>query len=139
MANAAFYFGLVRSLAESERPLWSRLPFAAADENFHEAARRGIAAEVHWPGEHRVPATDVVLRLLEPAREGLLDWGVEPAEADRLLGVIEQRATRRVNGAEWLVRRVRERSRDGRRAALRATLLDYRDRMHTGEPVHTWD
>jgi hypothetical protein len=139
MANAAFYFGLVRFLAESERPLWSRLPFAAADENFHEAARRGIAAEVHWPGRDRVPATDVVLRLLEPAREGLLDWGVEPADADRLLGVIEERAKRRVNGAEWLVRRTRERSREGRRAALRATLLDYRDRMHSGEPVHTWD
>jgi hypothetical protein len=139
MANAAFYFGLVRSLAESERPLWSRLPFAAADANFHEAARHGIAAEVHWPGHDRIAATEVVLRLLPLAREGLLDWGVEPDEADRLLGVVEQRAVRRTNGAEWWVRRVRERSRDGRRAALRATLLDYRDRMHTGQPVHTWD
>lgn len=139
MANAAFYFGLVRTLAERERPLWSRLPFAAAERNFHEAARHGIGAEIHWPGHERVAATDVVLSLLEAARDGLLDWGVEAADADRLLGVIEQRAKRRVNGAEWLVRRVRARSRDGRRAALQATLLDYRDRMHTGEPVHTWD
>jgi gamma-glutamyl:cysteine ligase YbdK (ATP-grasp superfamily) len=139
MANAAFYFGLVRALAESERPLWSRLPFTAADENFHEAARHGIAAEVQWPGHDRIAATEVVLRLLGTAREGLLDWGVDPVDADRLLGVIEERARRRVNGAEWLVKRVRERSRDGRRAALRATLLDYRERMHTGEPVHTWD
>jgi hypothetical protein len=23
--------------------------------------------------------------------------------------------------------------------ALRATLLEYRERMHTNEPVHTWD
>jgi hypothetical protein len=139
MANAAFYFGLVRALAERERPLWSRLPFAAAERNFHEAARRGIAAEVQWPGHERVAATEVVLSLLDTAHEGLLDWGVEAADADRLLGIIEQRATRRTNGAEWLVRRVRARSRDGRRAALQATLLDYRDRMHTGEPVHTWD
>ncbi|SFC01970.1 hypothetical protein SAMN04487968_10398 [Nocardioides terrae] len=139
MANAAFYFGLVRSLAESERPLWSRLPFAAADENFHAAARDGIAAEVAWPGHERIAATELVLRLLPAAHEGLVDWGVQPAEADRVLGIIEGRARRRVNGAEWLVRRVRERSREGRLAALRATLLDYRDRMHTGEPVHTWD
>ena len=27
IANAAFYFGLVRSLAESERPLWSQMSF----------------------------------------------------------------------------------------------------------------
>jgi len=139
MANAAFYFGLVRSLAESERPLWSRLPFAAADENFHTAARVGIAAEVAWPGHDRIAATELVLRLLPSAHAGLVDWGVEPAEADRVLGIIEERARRRVNGAEWLVRRVRERSRDGRLAALRSTLLDYRDRMHTGQPVHTWD
>jgi gamma-glutamyl:cysteine ligase YbdK (ATP-grasp superfamily) len=139
MANAAFYFGLVRSLAESERPLWSRLPFATARENFHEAARRGIAADLAWPGHERIAATELVLRLLPTAREGLVDWGVEPAEADRALGVIEERARKRVNGAEWLVRRVRERSREGRRAALRETLVDYRDRMHTGEPVHTWD
>ncbi|GAB7003828.1 hypothetical protein JCM18899A_13000 [Nocardioides sp. AN3] len=139
MANAALYFGLVRSLAESERPLWSRLPFAVAEANFHEAARHGIAAEVRWPGRDQVAATEVVLALLEQARAGLLAWGVDGEDADRLLGVIEQRARRRTNGAEWLVRRVRERSRDGRRAALRATLLDYRERMHTGAPVHTWD
>jgi gamma-glutamyl:cysteine ligase YbdK (ATP-grasp superfamily) len=139
MANAAFYFGLVRALAESERPLWSRLPFQVAADNFHETARRGAAAEISWPGHERIAATDVVLGLLDTAREGLLDWGVEPVDADRLLGVVEERAKHRINGAEWLVRQVRERSRDGRRAALRATLLDYRDRMHSGEPVHTWD
>jgi gamma-glutamyl:cysteine ligase YbdK (ATP-grasp superfamily) len=139
MANAALYFGLVRSLAESERPLWSRLPFGTAEENFHAAARHGVAAELAWPGHERIAATELVLRLLPLAHEGLLDWGVEPAEAERLLGVVEQRARHRTNGAEWLVQRVRARSRDGRRAALRATLLDYRDRMQTGEPVHTWD
>ena len=28
---------------------------------------------------------------------------------------------------------------DDRHEALRATLLDYRERMHANEPVHTWD
>ncbi len=41
MANAAFYYGLVRTLAEQERPLWSQMSFSAAEENFHVAARRG--------------------------------------------------------------------------------------------------
>ena len=41
IANAAFYFGLVRALAESERPLWSQMSFSAAEENFHVAAQQG--------------------------------------------------------------------------------------------------
>ena len=50
MANAAFYFGLVRALAESERPLWSQMSFSAAEENFHVAAQQGIDAQIYWPG-----------------------------------------------------------------------------------------
>ena len=42
MANAAFYFGLVRTLAEDDRPLWSQMSFSAAEENFHVAAEHGI-------------------------------------------------------------------------------------------------
>ena len=34
IANGAFYFGLVRALAESDRPLWSQMSFSAAEENF---------------------------------------------------------------------------------------------------------
>ena len=30
MANAAFYYGLVRALAESERPLWSQMSFSTS-------------------------------------------------------------------------------------------------------------
>ena len=72
MANAAFYFGLVRSLAESERPLWSQMSFSAAEENFHVAAQQGIEAQVYWPGVGQVSATELVLRRLLPmAREGL--------------------------------------------------------------------
>ena len=72
MANAAFYFGLVRTLAESERPLWSQMSFSAAEENFHVAAEHGIDAQIYWPGVGQVRATELVLRRLLPmAHEGL--------------------------------------------------------------------
>ena len=78
VANAAFYFGLVRSLAESERPLWSQMSFSAAEENFHVAAQHGIDAQVYWPGVGQVSATELTLRRLLPlARKGLADWGVD--------------------------------------------------------------
>src|ERR671916_2029063 len=46
VANGAFYFGLVRALADSDRPLWSQMSFSAAEENFHACARHGITATV---------------------------------------------------------------------------------------------
>src|SRR5690348_16484922 len=50
VANAAFYFGVARALAESDRPVWSQMSFSAAEENFHLAARDGIGARIYWPG-----------------------------------------------------------------------------------------
>src|SRR5919108_1861218 len=37
-ANAAFYYGLVRVLADEDRPLWTQMSFSAAEENFHAGA-----------------------------------------------------------------------------------------------------
>jgi gamma-glutamyl:cysteine ligase YbdK (ATP-grasp superfamily) len=141
MANAAFYFGLVRTLAAHERPLWSQMSFSAAEENFHVGARQGIDAQVYWPGLGQVPATELVVRRLLPmARAGLEAWGVLPDERDRLLGIIEQRCVVGQNGASWFSKRFHTRLADGgdRTAALRSTLSEYRERMHTNDPVHTW-
>lgn len=142
MANAAFYFGLVRALAMADRPLWSRMSFSAAEENFHVAAQHGIDAEIYWPGIGQVSATELVLRRLLPlAHEGLEAWGVEAAERDRLLGIIEQRCLLGINGAQWFTRRCQEHAVGGynRFDALRATLLEYKSHMHTNDPVHTWE
>jgi gamma-glutamyl:cysteine ligase YbdK (ATP-grasp superfamily) len=142
MANAAFYFGLVRELAEAERPLWSQMSFSAAEENFHTAAEQGIDAQVYWPGIGQVRATELVLRRLLPlAHAGLDRWGATPAERDRLLGIIEQRCLKGTNGAEWFARRVHDHANAGeeRMECLRRTLVEYRTLMHTNDPVHTWD
>jgi hypothetical protein len=141
MANAAFYFGVVRALAESERPLWSQMSFSAAEENFHVCAQHGIDAKVYWPGLGEVGAAELVLRRLLPlAREGLAAWGVDGAEAERLLGVVEQRCVVGQNGASWFTAQARRREEGGadRDEAVRLTLLDYRERMHANEPVHAW-
>lgn len=140
IANAALWFGLVRYLVESERPLWSQMSFSAAEENFHVAAQMGAEAQVYWPGLGQVRATELVLRRLLPmARAGLDSWGVPSEESDRYLGIIEQRCQTEASGAGWFVDRVRARGGVDRYDALRATLLDYTERMHSNEPVHTWD
>ncbi|MCS0635606.1 glutamate-cysteine ligase family protein [Streptomyces sp. LP05-1] len=147
VANAAFYYGLVRALAEENRPVWRRLPFEDAADNFETACRYGIDAELRWPrpgrsgGVTTVPAVKLVRdELLPLAAAGLDAWGVEPADRDRLLGIIEARCRRRVNGASWQVETF-HRALDaglGRDAALAATTRRYCELMREGEPVHTW-
>ena len=142
MANAAFYYGLLRVLAEDDRPIWSQMSFLAAEENFHEGARNGIDARVYWPGVGEVPAAELVLRRLLPvAREGLDRWGIDPAVRDRLLDVIERRCVTLRNGAAWqsqVFHRLYDDRRMDRLEALRAMTLRYREHMHSNQPVHEW-
>ena len=142
LANAALYYGLVKVLAEDERPVWTRMSFTAAEENFQAGARHGIDASTFWPGLGEVPTTELVLRRLLPmAADGLDRWGVDSRVADRLLGILEQRCLRHRNGAEWQVRTVRaleEEQNLGRPDALRRMALRYAEHMHSNEPVHTW-
>ncbi|MFD7501054.1 glutamate--cysteine ligase [Streptomyces sp. NPDC059850] len=147
IANAAFYYGLVRALAEEPRPVWTRLPFSAAAANFDAACRHGIDTVLQWPKPGRssslarTPAVRLVLdELLPLAAAGLDAWGVEPADRDRYLGVIEQRCALRVNGASWQAATY-HRARDtglGRDAALAAMTRRYCALMRTDAPVHTW-
>jgi gamma-glutamyl:cysteine ligase YbdK (ATP-grasp superfamily) len=142
MANGALYYGLLRTLAYEDRPVWSQMSFAAAEENFNEGAKRGIHAQLYWPGVGTVPVTELVLRRLLPmARRGLDEWGVDSAVADRLLGIIEARCINHRNGAEWqaeTLHHIEDSQQLDRRDALREMLRRYVEHMHTNEPVHTW-
>jgi hypothetical protein len=141
IANAAFYYGVVRALAEADEPVWTRMPFAAAADNLMAGSRYGIEAKVYWPGIGETQVTDLTLqRLLPLAWEGLRQWGVAGSDADWLLGIIEQRCVTRNTGAKWQVETVRqlERGKLDRREALRRMTQGYIERMVTNQPVHAW-
>src|SRR3954452_2727921 len=140
LANAAFYYGLVRVLVEDERPVWTAMSFSAAHDNFYTGAREGLDARVYWPGVGEAPATELVLRRLLPmAREGLARWNVDSADADRLLEIIERRCVSGVNGASWQAACFHRLYENLDRAdALREMTVRYREHMHSNAPVHTW-
>ncbi|GAB3662257.1 glutamate--cysteine ligase [Streptomyces sparsus] len=147
LANTALYYGLVRALADESRPVWKRLPFAVAEENFRSACRHGIDARLQWPRSGRggglmtLPVDRLVREELLPlAAAGLDKWGIEPADRDLYLGIIEERCRRRTNGATWQAasyHRAREGGLD-RDKALAAVVRRYSELVRTEEPVHTW-
>jgi hypothetical protein len=140
LANAAFYYGLVRVLAEDERPVWSQMSFSAAEDNFHAGARDGLDARVYWPGIGEAPVTELVLRRLLPlAHEGLERYGIDAHDRDRLLGIIERRCVTERNGAAWQAETFHAlNERFDRGDALREMTVRYREHMHSNVPVHEW-
>jgi hypothetical protein len=140
LANAAFYYGLVRVLVEDDRPVWSQMSFSAAADNFHAGARDGLDARVYWPGIGDAPVTELVLRKLLPlAREGLERYAIDARDRDRLLGIIERRCVTERNGAAWQAAAFhRLHDRLDRMDALREMTVRYREHMHANVPVHEW-
>ncbi len=142
IANAALFYGLVRALADGDPPIWQRMSFDVARENFTEVARHGLDARLYWPGiGAEVPAGELLVRTLLPlASAGLRAWGLDDREVDYHLGIIEHRALTGQNGAVWQRETHRALRRQGLGPDEAATELvrRYRKQAATGEPVHTW-
>lgn len=141
IANAVFYYGLLRRLARDQRPLWTQMSFAVAHDNFRRAARHGMGARLHWPELGEVSVADLTRRELLPlARQGLDEWGVAAEVSHRYLTIIADRVASGRNGATWQVSTVRALQALGmsRTAALAEMLRRYCTHMHTNQPVHTW-
>ncbi|MDQ3932405.1 MAG: glutamate--cysteine ligase, partial [Actinomycetota bacterium] len=142
MANAAFYYGLLRAVATEEPPISERLPFRITTENFFAAARGGITAQLSWPDTDSLPAFELVLRHLLPlAHAGLESWSIDRTDRERYLGIIEGRCLSRRTGATWQVasfRHLHERCGLGRYDALLEMTRRYIELMAANEPVHTW-
>ena len=140
MANAAFWFGLLSGLSRVYPDVRRVMEFDTALENFIAAARLGLRAQFGWPGHQQIPADELILQELLPvAREGLANRGVDAADADRFLGVLEERVRTKRTGAQWQLdsfSALRDRgSRAERLAAITAATIE---KQAEGRPVHTW-
>ena len=140
-ANAAFFYGIVRSLVHERRPLWSRMSFEQADESFQQCARWGLEARVRWPKVGRVRVADLLQQHLIPqAMEGLRELGADPAVVARYEEILTERARTGRNGARWQIDTVTSLELRGgtREQALAEMTRLYRAAVDSGEPVHAW-
>ncbi|BDH59095.1 hypothetical protein MTP03_40340 [Tsukamurella sp. PLM1] len=142
MANAAFYYGVVRALVEADRPIWTQMSFDAATENLHSGARDAFDAGLYWPNVGWIRPDELVLRRLLPLMDsGLKAYGVGSKSRERYMQVLEGRCVQRQTGSSWQRQAVanREAAGETRAQALRGMLADYVQLMHEGDPVHTWE
>jgi CBS domain-containing protein len=143
IANAAFWYGLVAGLMVQVEDVTRHIRFDEARANFVSAARQGLGATFTWLNGERRSATQLILEKLIPlAHQGLEAAGIEAADRDHYLGIMEARVAHGQNGAEWQVAslmKMREESpsstRAERLAALVGAMIEHQD---TNAPVHTW-
>ena len=133
VANAAFFFGLVRGFGLEDEPAETRMTFETARDNFYNAARYGLGARIGWNGGEIGIRELLLEELLPTARRGLVSYAIPDQEIDGYLGIVEARVESTQNGAAWQKRWV---THNGMRA--NDLVLDYARMQESGEPVHTW-
>ncbi len=105
VADAALFWGALLALCNEVGDVRERLDFKDARRNFNAAAEFGLDARFIWLDRQRFDAVDLILeRMLPAARQALLAAGLDGADVERYLGVIEGRLENRQNGAAWQLR-----------------------------------
>src|SRR5699024_10931439 len=144
VADAAFYYGLAEFLVGENRPVWSRMSFAEAEENFNACAKDGIEARVTWPKIGRIGVADLVTDVLAPqARRGLARLNIDKDVIDEYMSIIEGRAASRINAATWQLRTLESLAPGSRpdsserSEGLKAMMDAYLATQISRAPVHT--
>ncbi len=139
VANAAFFFGLMASLADEYPRIDQVMEFDDAKNNFFAAARHGLGAQFAWIGRKTVTAHDLIVNeLLPQARAGLTSHGIHPDDVARYLGVIEERVESQMTGAQWALRSLATMGEAPADVRMRSLTSAIHQHQRSGEPVHKW-
>jgi CBS domain-containing protein len=140
IANAAFWLGAMTGMAEQYPDIRKQISWEDVRDNFAKAAKFGIDSNFTWFKDRKISVCDLILKELLPiARKGLQSRKIDPADIDRYLGIIEERAKSHMNGARWQLRAftklIKEVSRDEALTIMTAAIVDNQMKE---KPVHTW-
>jgi CBS domain-containing protein len=140
IANATFFTGLMLAVPEEYGDISGRMAFDDAKQNFFRAARHGLDAQFNWIDGRNCSASSLILdELLPLARQSLTAADVDPADVDKYLSIIEERAHTRQTGARWITKSLSAVSssvpKDARQRTLTSEILA---RQTKSKPVHCW-
>ena len=141
VANAAFWFGLMKAGPTEFGDVRERMSFDDARMNFVVAARLGLAGRFTWFDREELSAQELLIdRLIPVARRGLAMAGIDDADVDRYLGVLGERVATGHTGSAWMTHSynaMQSKGRSGHRlnALVAATIA----RQKEGIPVSRWE
>ncbi|NOQ63597.1 MAG: glutamate--cysteine ligase [Methyloprofundus sp.] len=102
IANAVFYYGLAKNIADELQDQVIPLEFALAKDNFYQAAHHGLDSDIVWFDGEKHPLQKLLLEeLLERAQKGLQSLQVDSDDIERYLGIMQQRIESKQTGSQW--------------------------------------
>jgi CBS domain-containing protein/gamma-glutamyl:cysteine ligase YbdK (ATP-grasp superfamily) len=140
VANAAFFYGLLRGMTTVFPDITTVMDFDDVHTNFTKAAQEGLMAVFRWVGGRSANARDLILEeLVDIAHTGLASANIRQEDSDRYLGVIRERVSSWGTGAQWMIQslaNMRGARRDSSLAALTAAMV--RRQWDNAAPAHEW-
>lgn len=102
IANAAFFYGLVKNLADERAAGRADLSFTQAKDNFYQAARHGLDSHIIWFGEQKLRLNALIKNeLMLRAEQGLQALGIDAGDINVYLDIIRQRIENQQTGSAW--------------------------------------
>lgn len=140
IANSAFFLGLMRQLPEEFGDIRKHMQFDDAKNNFFNVGRYGLNGQIRGlDGKSRRVGALILEELLPRARKGLTLAGVDEADSDRFLNIIEKRVKAEKTGARWMLDSLA--SMDKRAKAnvrMRSLTAAIKKNQEKGMPLHEW-
>ncbi len=141
MANAAFFLGLMTELPEEFGDITQHMSFDDAKNSFYNVARYGLNGQIRGlDGKSRRVGRLIVEELLPRARAGLSRAGIDEADSERLLDIIEHRVKAEKTGACWMIDSLAAMDKRAKsNVKMRTLTATMRSNQEKGsEPVHLW-
>ncbi len=140
VGNAALWFGLMRGLLDEHPDITEAIDFDDAASNFLAAARFGLDAQLSWIKMTPIPARELLaIKLIPLARRGLASAGIDAADIERYLSVVERRIANGRTGAAWAAESAGAMKGKGSRSArMTAIAASMHHQESAGIPVADW-
>ena len=140
MANAAFFLGLLMGMPAEFGEASSNMAFDDAKRNFYNAARHGMYSQMRWfDGKNWRVGRLILEELLPRARRGLEIAGIDQADRDRLLRIIEERVTAEKTGSKWMVDSLAGMDKAAKpNVRMRSLTASMKALQDGGQPMHLW-
>ncbi|MEQ1922450.1 MAG: CBS domain-containing protein [Pyrinomonadaceae bacterium] len=141
MANAAFFLGLMTALPGEFGDIREYMSFDEAKSNFFNAARYGLGGQIRGiDGKSRRVGRLILEELLPRARTGLESAGIDAADSDRLLDIIEERVTAERSGSRWMLDSYEGMDKRAKpNVRLRSLTAAMKTNQEAGTPMHEWE